>query len=104
MTMCNRVKASFEFRETKVRWNLFNDLPQYKPIHNVAPGRKEADILTIVRTDAGNEGRLMYWPLIPSFEKDMKLRYSTLNAKTERLRESRTYGRLLPRTEMHYSH
>ena len=95
--MCNRVKASFEFRESKVRWNLFNDLPQYKPIHNVAPGRKEADILTIVRTDAGNEGRLMYWPLVPSFEKDMKLRYSTLNAKAERLRESRTYGRLLQR-------
>jgi putative SOS response-associated peptidase YedK len=95
--MCNRVRAAFEFREVKIRWDLFNDLPQFKPIYNVAPGRKDADILAIVRADAGNEGRLMYWPLIPSFEKSMALSYSTMNAKIERLRESRVYQRLLDR-------
>ena len=90
--MCNRVRASFEFREIKLRWDLINDLPQFKPIYNVSPGRKDADVLAVVR---GNEGRLMYWPLIPFFEKSMKLSYSTMNAKVERLRESRTYRRLL---------
>ena len=65
--MCNRVRASFEFRETKVRWNLFNDLPGFKPSHNIGPDR--GDILAVVRSEAGNEGRLMYWPLIPSFAK-----------------------------------
>src|SRR5438552_10491728 len=51
--------------------------------------------LAIVRGDRGNEGRLMYWPLIPSHEKSMKLTYSTMNAKVERLRESYTWRRLL---------
>jgi putative SOS response-associated peptidase YedK len=93
--MCNRVRASFEFREIKLRWDLVNDLPQFKPIYNVSPGRRDGDVLAIVRGERGNEGRLMYWPLIPSYEKSMKLSYSTMNAKFERLRESRTYGRLL---------
>jgi hypothetical protein len=48
--MCNRFKASFEFRDTKVRWNLFNDLIDFKPIHNVAPGRK-GDVLAIIRNE-----------------------------------------------------
>jgi putative SOS response-associated peptidase YedK len=93
--MCNRVRASFEFREIKLRWDLINDLPQYKPIYNISPGRKDADVLAIVRGDRGNEGRLMYWPLIPSYEKSMKLAYSTMNAKVERLRQSNTWHRLL---------
>jgi putative SOS response-associated peptidase YedK len=69
--VCNRVRAWFELRETKVRWNLHNDLPKFKPSHNIAPDR--GDILAVVRSDAGNAGRLMYWPLIPSFAKGMKL-------------------------------
>lgn len=91
--MCNRVRASFEFRETKVRWNLFNDLPEFKPSHNIGPDR--GDILAVVKSEAGNEGRLMYWPLIPSFAKEMRLKYSTSNATAERLLESATYKRLL---------
>ncbi len=55
--MCNRVRASFEFRETKIRWNLFNDLPDFRPSNNIGPDR--GDILTVVRSEAGNEGRLM---------------------------------------------
>ncbi len=91
--MCNRVRASFEFRETKVRWNLFNDLPDFKLCHNVGPDR--GNILTVVRSEAGNEGRLMYWPLIHSFAKGMKLEYSASNATTERLLESSVYKRLV---------
>src|SRR5947208_545024 len=53
--MCNRVRADFEFREIKLRWDLVNDLPQFKPIYNASPGRKEADIPTILRTDSGND-------------------------------------------------
>ena len=54
--MCNRVRASFEFREVKVRWNLFNDLPQFKPIYNVAAHRPCADVLAIVRKEAERIG------------------------------------------------
>jgi len=62
--MCNRVRAP-EFREIKIRWNLFNDLPEFKRSNNISPGR--GDILALVQSDSGNEGHLMYWPLIPSF-------------------------------------
>jgi len=68
-------------------------LPEFKPCHNVAPDR--GGILSIVNSEAGNEGRLMYWPLIPSFAKEMQLKYSTSNATAERLLESSTYKRLL---------
>jgi putative SOS response-associated peptidase YedK len=95
--VCNRIKASFEFREVKVRWNLFNELSEFKPIYNIAPYRKEADVLAIVRTQAGNEGRLMFWPLIPYYENTTRLSYSTMNARIERLRKSRTYKNLLDR-------
>jgi putative SOS response-associated peptidase YedK len=91
--MCNRVRASFEFRETKIRWNLFNELPEFKASYNIAPDR--GDILTVVRSETVNEGRLMHWPLIPSFAKKMQLKYSTSNATAERLLESATYKRLL---------
>jgi putative SOS response-associated peptidase YedK len=93
--MCNRVRASFEFREITLRWDLIKRPAAVQANLSVSPGRKDADVLAIVRGERGNEGRLMYWPLIPSFEKSMKLHYSTMNAKVERLRESRTYRRLL---------
>lgn len=50
--MCNRVRASFEFRETKLRWNLCNNLARFKPIYNTVPRRKVADVLAIARTGA----------------------------------------------------
>jgi putative SOS response-associated peptidase YedK len=91
--MCNRVRASFEFRDIKIRWNLFNDLPGFKPAYNIGPDR--GDIVAVVRNEAGNEGRLMHWPLIPSFAKGMRLEYSTSNATAERLQGSPVYRRLL---------
>jgi putative SOS response-associated peptidase YedK len=27
------------FRKTEVRWNLFSDLPEFKPSHNIAPSQ-----------------------------------------------------------------
>jgi putative SOS response-associated peptidase YedK len=94
ISMCNRVRASFEFRETKIRWNLFNDLPTFKPSHSVSPDfqwRKPpvGTILTVVKNEPGNEGRLMYWPLIPSFAEQIKFPYSTANARDDHLRKSK---------------
>lgn len=53
----------------------------FEPSHNIGPDR--GDILSVIRTEAGNEGRLMYWPLIPSFAEEMRLKYSTSNATAE---------------------
>jgi hypothetical protein len=74
--MYNRVRASFEFPETKIRWNLFNDLSDFTPSHNIGPHR--GDILTVTRTEGGNAGHLTWWSLVPSFDKTMKLEYSTI--------------------------
>jgi len=90
--MCNRVRASFEFRELKVRWNIFNDLPEFKPSQNVTPDQDGR--IAIVRSERGNEVRSMYWPLTPSFAERMDLPFSTVNARDDRLLETRTYSRL----------
>ncbi|MGE5220206.1 MAG: SOS response-associated peptidase [Chloroflexota bacterium] len=90
--MCNRVRAP-EMRDIKIRWNIFNDIPSFKPGYNIGPDR--GDILTVVRAEPGNEGRLMYWPLIPAFAKGMQLEYSTSNATAERLLQSPVFKRLV---------
>jgi hypothetical protein len=36
--MCGRFSASFSFRETKVRWNLYGDF-EFTPRYNIAPSR-----------------------------------------------------------------
>ena len=90
--MCNRV-ASPEFREIKIRWNLFNDLPELKRSYNIGPDGRE--LVAVVHSDTGNEGRMMHWPLIPSFSKTDRLEYSTSNATAERLLQSAVYKRLV---------
>jgi len=52
-SVSNRVRASFEWREIKIRWNLFNDLSAFTPSHNVTPDR--GGLLAIVRTPQGNK-------------------------------------------------
>jgi hypothetical protein len=47
---CNRVRASFEFRESKIRWNLFNDLPEFKRSHNI--GADRGDIFAVVKSES----------------------------------------------------
>jgi len=90
--MCNRVRAP-EMRDIKIRWNLFNDLPGFKPGYNIGPDR--GAIVAILRHEAGNEARLMDWPLIPSFARTVPLEYSTSNAAAERLLQSPVYNRLV---------
>jgi len=53
--MSNRVRADFEFRETKVRWNLINDLPAFA-----------AYVIMLITSDDGEEVkiRLIFCTLI----------------------------------------
>ena len=53
--MCNRFQLDIEWREIRLHWDIMNDLPQFKPVYNASPGRKEADLLAIVCTAAGND-------------------------------------------------
>jgi len=90
--MCNRVAAP-EFREIKVRWNLFNDLAAPATRFNVGPDGRE--LVTVVHNTEGNEGHLMSWPLVPAFSKTERPEYSTSNARDDRLLQSPVYKRLV---------
>jgi len=90
--MCNRVAAP-EFREIKVRWNLFNDLAAPMTRFNVGPDGRE--LVTVVHNARGNEGHIMSWPLVPAFSKTERPEYSTSNATAERLLQSPVYKRLI---------
>jgi putative SOS response-associated peptidase YedK len=66
---------------------------------NVAPTQ---EILTVRSSpdeeEAGRgerEARLMRWGLVPRWAKDLKVGYRMINAKAERLNESRAYGPLV---------
>jgi putative SOS response-associated peptidase YedK len=64
--------------------NVFEDIP---PSYNVAP----TDIQPVVRIsrDSGErELTLMRWGLVPWWAKDMKIGFSTINAKAETLTTS----------------
>jgi putative SOS response-associated peptidase YedK len=52
--MCGRFGATFQYREIKVRWNLYGDLASFAPRYNIAPSQ---DVPVIVRNESRNELR-----------------------------------------------
>jgi putative SOS response-associated peptidase YedK len=60
--MCARFKASFEFREIKVRYNLQRDLPFLGRRYNIAPSQ---EVPVIIRNGGKNELKIMRWGLVP---------------------------------------
>jgi putative SOS response-associated peptidase YedK len=67
--MCGRITATFEFSDSRVRWNLDRDLPEYTPRFNIAP-ETSPNIPVIIRQGGANECRLMHWGLIPHWATD----------------------------------
>jgi hypothetical protein len=62
--MCGRYEYTpGEFREIRIRWNLDNEIPLFKPCYNIAPGK---DVPVIAREGDRNEMKLMRWGLVPS--------------------------------------
>ena len=59
--MGGRFKAGFEFREIKVRWQIFNDL-DFMPHYNIAPTQTDP---SIVERAGVVEARPMRWGLVP---------------------------------------
>ena len=82
--MCGRVKLSTDFSEIKIAFRIPPErpAPNFAPSWNVAP----TDSLPIVRYDAKAGERsldLMRWGLVPYWAKDMKIGFSTINARAE---------------------
>ena len=74
--MCGRFKAGFEFREIKVRWQLFNDL-DFTPHYNIAPTQTHP---IIVERAGAVEARPMRWGLVPYWAKDQAIGNKMINA------------------------
>jgi len=84
--MCGRVKLSTDFSEIKIAFRI----PPERPTPNGAPSWNVAptDPLPIVRYDEKERERsleVMRWGLIPYWAKDIKIGYSTINARAEEI-------------------
>jgi putative SOS response-associated peptidase YedK len=66
---------------------------------NVAPTQEVLTVRSSPSEEEAKRGereaRLMRWGLVPRWAKDLKVGYRMINAKTERLLESRAYGPLV---------
>jgi putative SOS response-associated peptidase YedK len=81
--MCGRAKLPDDVSEIKLDLKIdFDQIGDYRPRWNAAPTSK----LPVVVFDAGSRIlTLMRWGLIPSWAKDLKIGYSTFNARAETL-------------------
>ena len=82
--MCGRARLSTDFSEIKLVFNIPPDqpVPNFAPTYNLAP----TDPIPIVRHDAEAHSRsldVVGWGLVPYWAKDVKIGYSTFNARCE---------------------
>ena len=82
--MCGRAKLSTDVSEIKIAFRVPPEraTPNIAPSWNVAP----TDPLSIARYDEKDRERsleIMRWGLIPYWAKDIKIGYSTINARAE---------------------
>jgi putative SOS response-associated peptidase YedK len=90
--MCGRYTYFVgEFADLKVPFAL-NELPQFKPRYNIAPGQ-QAPVIAIT----GNEDaiEMFKWGLVPSWAKDPAIGNRMINARAETLAEKPSFKRLL---------
>ena len=81
--MCGRAKLPADVSEIKLDLKIdFDQIGDYQPRWNAAPTSN----LPVVVSEAGRRIlTLMRWGLIPSWAKDLKIGYSTFNARAESL-------------------
>jgi putative SOS response-associated peptidase YedK len=82
--MCGRARLSSDVSEIKLAFSI----PPARPAPNVAPNWNVAptDPMPIVHYDAKQGARdleVMRWGLIPYWAKDIKIGFSTINARAE---------------------
>ena len=84
--MCGRARLSSDVSEIKIAFRIPPErpTPNFAPSWNVAP----TDPLPVVRYDAKDHQRsldVMRWGLIPYWAKDIKIGFSTINARAEEI-------------------
>jgi putative SOS response-associated peptidase YedK len=85
--MCGRFTLHTPAAQVKEAFHHNSGL-ELKPRYNIAPSQ---DIPIVRDTDTGNEMVMARWGLIPSWSKESKTKYSTINARIESVAEKPTY-------------
>jgi putative SOS response-associated peptidase YedK len=90
--MCGRYGFSIkDAREVIDRFDLLNTIDEIEKLensNNVGPGNQHS---VIVQTSQGNKIGRFFWGLIPYWAKDESMKYSTINARADRVAEAASY-------------
>jgi len=79
--MCGRAKLPDDVSEIKLDLKIdWDEIGDYQPRWNAAPTSK---LPVVVSKDGERTLALMRWGLVPSWAKDIKIGYSTFNARAE---------------------
>ena len=79
--MCGRAKLPDDVSEIKLDLKIdFDEIGNYRPRWNAAP---TSQLPVVVSKDGERTLTLMRWGLVPSWAKDIKIGYSTFNARAE---------------------
>ena len=79
--MCGRAKLPDDVSEIKLDLKIdFDEIGDYRPRWNAAP---TSQLPVVVSNNGQRTLTLMRWGLIPSWAKDLKIGYSTFNARAE---------------------
>jgi putative SOS response-associated peptidase YedK len=111
--MCGRYGFSVKnAKDVYERFDTYNELEDFKPRYNIAPGQQNP----VITKHSPNQISRMVWGLIPSWAKDDRSTYSTINARVEGIESKATYRKpfrtqrcLVPATgfyepdKLHYS-
>jgi putative SOS response-associated peptidase YedK len=85
--MCGRYGLTVDTSKLQERFETSNTLPDVQPRYNIAPTQE----LPVIVRNSPNSMALMQWGLIPSWSKEPKVSYSTINARAENLLKSSVY-------------
>jgi putative SOS response-associated peptidase YedK len=83
--MCGRAKLPNDVSEIKLDLKIdFDEIGDYRPRWNAAP---TTQLPVVISADGERMLTLMRWGLVPSYAKDIKIGYSTFNARAEAIEE-----------------
>ncbi len=86
--MCGRYGFSVKnAKDVYERFDVYNELPDFKPRYNIAPGQQNP----VITKHSPNYISRMVWGLIPHWAKDTKFQFNTINARVEGIESKATY-------------
>ena len=78
--MCGRYTLVQREDELTQRFSFDSGPMEFRPRYNIAPSQ---EVLTVVDDGGRRRGQMMRWGLVPSWAKDIKIGYKTINARAE---------------------